>query len=157
MKPIWPLAAALVCLSIAGPAAAQPGVGDVVETKRGSTVYFSPTKSSSLDRGVVMSKARFEVLELKAGRGCRGAWLRIADRAWLCSDVTRATDQPAGGTISPKLAAGKLLPHTYVTTKDVTAYPTLDDATAAAGRPMAAMLWPVAGTWSRAAVSAALS
>lgn len=114
-----------VTLAMASPAAAE-----VVETTRGLDVYSKPAKSSRHSRGRVLSKARFEVLERARGKGCKADWIRIADRAWICARHTRATDEPAGGPEQPTLEKGKQLPHTYVVTRDATAYPTLDDAVA---------------------------
>ena len=112
-------AALLLC---AGTAAAE-----VVQTTRGAEVYKTPAKRSS--RGLVMKGARFEVTERRQGKGCKGEWLAIGDRAWICSAHTRASTEAAGGDSLPEASAGKL-PHRYVVTRDATAYDTLDDAAA---------------------------
>lgn len=102
---------------------------DVVETTRGSEVYKVPKKRSSESRGMVMKGARFEVRERRKGQGCKGEWLKIDERAWLCSARTRATTRPPGGDALPSVASGNL-PHRYVVTRDATAYDTLEDAMA---------------------------
>lgn len=111
-------------LGVTGAAAAE-----VVETTRGSEVYKVPEKRSSKSRGQVMKGARFEVRERRKGSGCKGEWLKIDERAWLCSDRTRATTGAPGGDTLPEAGAGNL-PHRYVVTRDATAYDSLDDAVA---------------------------
>ncbi|HUH04613.1 MAG TPA: L,D-transpeptidase [Kofleriaceae bacterium] len=118
----------VLVLGLTGPLAGT-AAADVVETTRGSEVYKIPHKRSSESRGMVMKGARFEVRERRAGRGCKGEWLKIDDRAWLCSAGTRATTKAPGGDALPAKAAGNL-PHRYVVTRDATAYDTLEDAVA---------------------------
>ena len=97
---------------------------DVVETRHGAEVYTAPDGRHS--RGRVVRGARFEVLERAEGKRCKGEWLRIYDRTWLCSRNARPTDDAA----TAETGRRKALPYTFVATQDAIAYPTLDDAAA---------------------------
>ncbi len=119
---------ALALLQVA-PAAAQ---AEVIKTKYVLNVYAKPRKGSH-DRGQVMAGGRFEVLEKAQGKGCRDAWLRIGERAWICSTGTDPTTEPAGGPTGPEVAAGKTLPTTYVVTRDAPVYPSLEAAAVGRG------------------------
>ncbi len=104
--------------------AATAARADIVETRKGAEVYTAPDGRHS--RGHVVRGARFEVLERASGKRCKGEWLRIYDRTWLCSRNARPTDEAATAADGRR----KALPYTFVATQDATAYPTLDDAVA---------------------------
>jgi hypothetical protein len=108
--------------------AAPPARAEVIETTRAANVYRTAAKRERDVRGRVDKGARFEVVEQRRGAGCGGAWLRIDERAWLCSRDTRATDDEPGAPELPALAGDDIVPHTYVLTQDARVYPTLDDA-----------------------------
>jgi len=103
---------------------------DVVKMKTSSKVFSKPKRHWKYDRGTVLRKSRFSVLERTKARGCRGEWLRIAKLAWICSKDTKPTTELPGGRVLPRLKNGKLLPYRYVVTKDAPVYKTLDDAVA---------------------------
>jgi hypothetical protein len=115
----------LAVAAVAAPAAAR---AEVVEVTRTAVVYKKPAISQRELRGKVQAGSRFEVLEQKRGKGCKGKWLRIDDRAWICGARTKTTDDEPGGRTLPQLSDGEIVPHTYVLTQDARVYATLDDA-----------------------------
>ncbi len=105
-------------------------VMDVVKMKASAKAYTQPKRHWKYDRGTVLRKSRFRVLERTKARGCRGDWLRIDTLAWICSADTRPTNEQPGGVVLPRLKSGKVLPYRYVVTQDAPVYNTLDDAAA---------------------------
>lgn len=102
--------------------------GGVIELERDIDIYAEPVVRRSGRRGVAARGARFRVLGDAAGPGCDRAWLRIAERAWLCGDATRPSAEPPTRDSLPRLAPDELLPERYIVTRDANAYESLEDA-----------------------------
>lgn len=111
----------------------QPGHADVVEVTAGVRVFPEARRTLHAKRGRVFRKARFTVLERAKGPGCKGDWLRIAERGWICSRRARATT--LAPTRKPVLEASRRtrLPFVYIVTRRATVYRSLKDAIAGRG------------------------
>ena len=103
----------------------------VVEMKHAADVYREPAARSRNLRGVVARHARFRVLEETRGKGCDGRWLRIDERAWVCSTATRDSDAAPSQESVAGLTGDELLPEKYVVTRDARVYESLEQAEAA--------------------------
>ena len=110
----------------ATPAAAEKR--PVVRLTRSINVYTEPAEKHRYFRGTITRRSRVEVLEERRGKGCQGKWLRIADRAWICSRFTRPTDDAPGAKALAGLSDGALLPKDYVVTRDAPVYASLESA-----------------------------
>lgn len=108
----------------------------VVELKKSINVYTEPTGKRSHFLGTIVRGSRVSILEQKSARGknCKGTWLRIDTRAWLCSRFTRPTDEPPGATPLAGLQADDLLPKEYMVTRDAPVYSSLSDAVSDTGK-----------------------
>lgn len=111
----------MAALSLAADARAE-----LIEATREAEVQLAPRKGRK-PRGVVAPGARFEVLERARGRNCKGEWLRIDERAWLCSAFARPVDAAA-----PQAAPA--MPSSYVVTRDVPYFDSLKAAVAGRAR-----------------------
>lgn len=116
--------------STAGADATSTPAMDVVEMKSSVHAYWKPRRHWRYDRGTVLRKSRFRVLDRAQGKGCKGDWLRIDKLAWICSRDTKPTTEQPGGRVLPTVKKGRVLPFRYVVTKDAPVYKTLDDAVA---------------------------
>ncbi|MCC7537339.1 MAG: L,D-transpeptidase [Deltaproteobacteria bacterium] len=85
-----------------------------VEARRnGAMVRTAPDAQRSEPRGLLAPGARFAVLDRRAGGGCSGDWLRVADDAWVCADhVTLVRAEPAVGPY-PVLDDDAIVPFEY--------------------------------------------
>lgn len=100
----------------------------VVKLKKSIDVYTRPAAERRYFVGTITRGSRVAVLEQKSAKGCKGKWLRVGARAWLCSRATRPTDEAPGARSLTDLDADSLLPRDYVVTRDVPVYSSLESA-----------------------------
>lgn len=100
----------------------------IIKLKRGKDVYTQPRAKGKYHRGTAVKRTRFYVFEEKWGKGCKAKWVRIGERAWICSVGTRPSTKPPDNRALTELADGKLLPKEYVVTRDAKLFETLESA-----------------------------
>ena len=84
------------------------------------------------ERGTAALGARFAVTARRQAGGCRGDWLAIGERAWICSRFTKDSDARPSGRVLPDVPKGQLMPaSTYVLAHHPHLYKELADIDAA--------------------------
>jgi len=119
----------LTVAAVLAGASAQAGArrsGDVVEIVKVAPIVAKPGAKN--ERGTAALGARFAVLARRQDRGCRGDWLSIGERAWVCARFTKASDGKPSGATLPEVPRGQLMPaETYVLAHHPRLYKTLED------------------------------
>lgn len=68
---------------------------------------------ASVRIGTIAVDTRVHWTRTAAGSGCRGPWVEIAPRGWICSDYVTPSNKPPHGNEVPQLGRGEIVPGTY--------------------------------------------
>jgi lipoprotein-anchoring transpeptidase ErfK/SrfK len=94
------------------PAAPYPPAVTSLRLRRSASVHLRPA-SASPRIGTVARDVRVRWTGAAVGAGCKGRWVEIAPRGWVCDRHLQPSDREPYDLELPRVAAGALVPGVY--------------------------------------------